>query len=150
MTDDPTPEHDWLQRLVGDWTWEAEPVPGQTFHPMHASETVRALGKLWIQGESRGDHGINQLTLGYEPRTRRYVGTWVGSNAAHLWVYEGVREGDRLRLHARGPSMAMDGTLAEYVDEIELVGPDERVLRASYQGADGGWTHFMTMRYRRA
>jgi hypothetical protein len=39
--------------------------------------------------------------------------------------------------------------LAAYRDEVELVSDDQRVLRASFQGADGAWTHFMTTRYRR-
>ena len=33
--------------------------------------------------------GQTLMTLGFNPQTERYVGTWVGSMMAHLWVYDG-------------------------------------------------------------
>lgn len=146
----PTPDHRWLARLLGDWTWETEPIPGHAHPTMTGRETFRAIGDLWVQGQGDGGMGIVQMTLGFDTRTGRYVGTWLGTMMTHLWVYDGERKGDRLALYAMGPSFAGDGTMVRYCDEIELVSDDERVLRASFENADGTWTHFMTTRYRRA
>jgi hypothetical protein len=35
------------------------------------------------------------MTLGYNPQTRRYTGTWVGSMMTHLWVYDGWLDAGR-------------------------------------------------------
>ncbi len=35
------------------------------------------------------------MTLGYNPDTKRYLGTWIGSMMTHMWVYDGVIEGRR-------------------------------------------------------
>lgn len=151
MTAEPTPEHTWLARLLGEWTWASETVPGFEEHPPGSGqETFRSIGAVWVQGDGEGEYGTTQMTLGFDPRTGRFVGAWIGSAMTHLWVYDGALDGDnRLQLHSVGPSFSGDGTLAPYRDEIELVSADERVLRAYTQGADGVWTHFMTTRYRR-
>lgn len=151
MHDQPTEQHRWLERLIGTWTWAAEPVPGAAFHAMEGTERFRSIGGLWVQGVSVGEHGENQMTLGFDPRTGRFVGTFVGTGMAHLWVYDGALEADgtRLALDSVGPSMAGDGTLVRYRDVVEIAGPDERYLHAYTDDGKGGWTHFMSLRYRR-
>ncbi len=146
---EPTPEHRWLSRLLGEWTYTTEPVPGMPPYEMTGSESVRGVGDLWVQCVSQGGGGTNQMTLGFEPRTGRFVGTFLGSMGTHLWVYDGQREGDRLLLESVGPSFSGDGAMARYRDEIELVSEDERVLRAFVEDGKGGWTPIMQMRYRR-
>ncbi|MES2638674.1 MAG: DUF1579 domain-containing protein [Myxococcota bacterium] len=149
---DPAPQHLWLARLLGEWTWMTEAVPGHDHPVMTGTETFRPIGPLWVQGIGGADGQISQMTLGFDTRTGRFNGTWLGAMMAHLWVYDGQLDasGTRLSLDSTGPSFADDGTLARYRDEIEIVSDNERVLRASYENADGTWTHFMTTRYRRA
>jgi hypothetical protein len=151
---EPAPEHRWLTRLLGDWTWESEEVPGVPFpyQKTEGRETFRAIGDLWVQGDGHGGYGTSQMTLGFDPRTGRFVGAWIGTMMPHLWVYDGVLDAGktRLALYSQGPSFSGDGTLAPYCDEIEIVSENERCLRASVQNPDGSWMHFMTTRYRRA
>ena len=147
---EPRDQHRWLQTLVGEWTWESEPVPGHD-HPLASgTETARAIGGFWIELASEGGYGTNRMTLGYNPDTARFIGTWVGGTMPHLWVYDGAVEADgrTLVLAATGPAMDRDG-VADYRDVVELVGPDERTLKASYVDKNGAWVHFMTTRYRR-
>ena len=49
----PSAEHYWLQKLVGEWTSESECVMGPDQPPMKATgkETVRSVGGLWTIGE---------------------------------------------------------------------------------------------------
>jgi hypothetical protein len=155
----PRQEHHWLQRLIGDWTSEAWMTvePGKPPERCRGTERVRPLGDLWVLAEGQGDipgGGLASmlLTLGYDLRQRRFVGTWVASMMTHLWVYDGALDdtGRVLTLQAEGPSMRDPFTLAKYRDVIELVSDDHRVLTSQALGDDGTWHAFMRADYRRA
>lgn len=154
---EPQKEHRWLERMLGDWTWEAE-APAHADRPASretGSEYVRSLGGLWVVGDMRssgsGDNpgGESILTLGFDPARGRFVGTFVSSMMAYLWVYDGELEGDTLTLYAEGPSFTDEGGMSRYRDVIELRGDSERVMTSHQETADGSWLPFMTMRYRR-
>lgn len=158
MRAEPSKEHEWLHRLVGEWTFEAEAMmaPGELPAKTAGTETVRSLGGLWTVAEGEGEMpgggtGTSIMTLGYDPQRQRFVGTWIGSMMTHLWVYEGSLDaGERvLTLESEGPGFSGDGTLAKYRDVIELKSDDHRVLTSHVQGEDGGWQPFMTAHYRR-
>jgi hypothetical protein len=154
----PQKEHEWLQRLVGEWTYEGEAAmeAGKPPERFRGTERVRSLGGLWILAEGQGampdgDAATMVMTLGYDPRTQRYVGTWVGSMMTHLWVYDGALDagGRSLTLEAEGPSMASEGKAAKYRDVITVESDDHRVLTSQMLGDDGQWHGFMTANYRR-
>ena len=160
MQAEPQHEHHWLQRLVGEWTFEVETrdLKDSDQPPVRTTgtESVRSLGGLWMVAEGEGsmpDGGIGTslMTLGYDPRTRRFVGTFLGSTMTHLWVCDGWLDAAErvLTLEAEGPSMAGDGTLATYRDVIEFENDDHRVMTAQVRGEDGAWHGFMTAHYRR-
>jgi hypothetical protein len=158
MKAEPQKEHQWLHKLVGDWTFETEATmePGKPAEKFQGSESVRSLGGLWVLAESQGEMpgggpATMIMTLGYDPQRKRYVGTWIGSMMTHLWVYDGALDaGERvLTLEAEGPSMAGDGGMAKYRDVIELKSDDHRVLMSHMLGDDGEWHKFMTANYRR-
>jgi hypothetical protein len=151
-------EHQWLQKLVGEWTYEAEATmePGKPPERHTGTERVRPLGDLWILAEGQGEMpgggaATTMMTLGYDPQKRRYVGTWIGSMMTHLWVYAGALDAAErvLMLDTEGPSMAAEGQMAKYQDVIEFEGDDHRVLTSRMLGDDGKWRGFMTASYRR-
>lgn len=151
-------QHQWLQQLVGEWRYEGETDMGPDKPAEHfeGTESVRSIGGLWTVGESRGampdgSPATMIMTLGYDPRTGRFVGTWLGSMMTHLWHYDGELDaaGKVLTLNSEGPAMAAEGKLAKYKDVIEIVAPDHRVLSSHFQGEDGSWRRFMTAHYRR-
>lgn len=159
MQSAPQKEHEWLQQLVGEWTAEmaCSMGPGEPPSTFRGREAVRSLGGLWIVAEGQGEMpgggtAVTLMTLGYDPRRQRFVGTWVGSMMTHMWLYEGVLDaaGKVLPLDCEGPSMAGDGGMARYRDVIEIRGPDERALTSHVLGEDGEWRQFMTAVYRRA
>lgn len=158
MKTEPHKQHRWLQKLVGEWTSEAEMMmePGQPPAKCEASESVRSLGDLWVLCESVGDMPgggkANMLmTLGYDPQKQRFVGTWIGSMMTYLWVYEGTLDATErvLTLNAEGPSMGTEGKLAKYRDVIDFKSDDHRVLTSHMLSDDGEWHRFMTAQYRR-
>ncbi len=159
MKAEPQKEHQWLQKFVGDWTYETEASmePGKPPETFKGTESVRSLGGHWILAEGHGEmpgSGVETtlLTLGYDPERRRYVGTWIGSMMTYLWVYENgtLDAAERvLTLDAEGPSMAGDGTMAKYKDVVEVKSDDHWVLTARVLGDDGTWRDLMTVNYRR-
>lgn len=154
----PSPEHEWLLQLVGDWTFESECVMGPDQPPMKSSGklTTRALGSLWTVGEMENIGPGNapmwsQMTLGFDPARQRFVGTFVASCMTHLWPYDGQLDAARKRLilDSAGPGFAGDGTLAQYQDIIELVDHNHYRLLSQMQRPDGSWVQFMQALYTR-
>ncbi len=154
----PQKQHQWLQQLVGEWVSEADATmePGKPPEKFNGTESVRSLGGLWILAEGQcempgGGAGTTMMTLGYDPNTQRFVGTFIGSMMTHLWVYDGALDAAErvLTLEAEGPSMAGEGKLAKYRDVIEFKSDDHRVLTSHMLADDGTWHRFMTATYRR-
>jgi hypothetical protein len=158
MTPELTDEHRWLMQMKGTWSFEGdcEMGPGQSNVKSTGQERVRSLGDAWLIGEMEsempdGGIGKSQMTLGYDLKTKRFKGTWVGSMMTHLWVYDGELDAARkvLTLSAEGPSFTGDGSMASYRDVIEIKSPDHRTLSSSVKLPDGTWHTFMRADLRR-
>ena len=153
----PEEEHRWLQKLVGEWTYEVEATmeSGEVTRST-GTESVRSIGGLWFLAEGQGEMpggtpATTLMTLGYDSQKGRYVGSWIGSMMTHMWAYDGELDPETcvLTLNAEGPSMTGDGTTAQYQDLIEFKSDDYRTLSSRMQDADGKWHPFMTAHYRR-
>lgn len=151
-------QHQWLQKLVGEWTYETEAKMGPDQPPEKATgtETVRSIGGLWILAEGEGEmpgcgKATTIMTIGYDPEKQHYVGTWIGSMMTYLWTYDGELDPTEkiLTLSSEGPAMTGEGKLAKYQDVIEFKSDDHRVLTSHVLGDDGQWHGFMTANYRR-
>lgn len=159
MQTKPQTEHQWLQKLIGEWTYETEASMGPDQPPERATgtESVRSLGGLWILAEGQGqmpgcdDTATTIITLGYDPQRQRYVGTFIGSMMTYLWIYDGELDPAQrmLTLDSEGPSMTEEGKMAKYKDIIQFISEDHRMLSSQVQGNDGNWHSFMTAHYRR-
>ncbi len=158
MKAEPQKEHRWLEKLVGDWTFEVEATmaPGQPPAKATGTESVRSLGGLWTIAEGQGEMpgcgpSTTIMTLGYDPAKKRFVGTFIGSMMTNLFSYTGTLDaGERvLTLETEGPNMSDPGKMATYRDIIEIKGADERTLTSKALGDDGKWHQFMSATYRR-
>lgn len=146
-----TKEHEWLKQFLGEWESEAEGSMGPDEPPTKCKGTMscRALGDLWIVNSSRGEAmGVAveaQQTLGYDPKKKKYVGTWVDSMFNHMWLYEGSLDaaGKTLTLNADGPDFADPDRTVKYRDVYEFQSPDRFKIRSEMQGPDGAWITFM-------
>jgi hypothetical protein len=154
----PQKEHEWLHKLIGEWTTEHEcsPGPDQPTMKIIGREIVRSLGGLWVvcEGTSEipgGGTSIMIITLGYDPARNRFVGSCVSSMMHNLWIYDGQLDeaGNVLALDTEGPSFTTEGKTTKYKDYFEIKGNAEWVLRSECLGDDGKWHHFMTMNCRR-
>jgi len=158
MQTDPTPEHEWLKQLAGEWTFESECPAEPGKEPMKASgtESVRMLGELWAVCETTGDMPgagpmTAYLTVGYDPARGAFVGNWYCSVMSSMFVYEGGLDGARktLTLNTTGPDMTDPTKTATYRDIIELVSENERSFRSEMK-TPGGWVEIMRCTHRRA
>lgn len=147
----PKEQHLWLLQWVGEWRYDMSGMG----HKMTGTETIRPLGQLWIIGEGNDEsasvEGRTRLTLGYDSKKERFVGSWVGAMMDMQWVYDGELDaaGNTLTLHCEGPDFDGSGRIAKYKDVFEVKSPDLRVLHAWTQDAAGEWTEFMTSEYHR-
>lgn len=153
----PQKEHQWLDQLIGEWSYESEFTMGPDQPPSKSkgTEVVRSLGGLWIIAEGEGempDGNLGQtiMTLGFDPQKDCFVGTFIGSMMTHLWPYNGSLDGDGkiLTLDSEGPNFSNSATVP-YKDIIEFVSNDHKVLTSKVLMEDGTWNHFMTAHYHR-
>jgi hypothetical protein len=88
------------------------------------------------------------MTLGYDTRNNRYVGTFIGSMMTHLWIYNGALDESEkiLTLDTEGLNFSQSA-IAKYQDIIEFVSDDHRIMRSQILGDDGNWQQFMTAHY---
>ncbi len=157
MFEKPNDEHQWLDQLIGDWTCESECDMGPDQPPMKSSgtESVRSLGGLWTVGE--GTFGVGEMasvsimTLGYDSKKKKYVGTFIVSMMSYLWPYEGQLDDTKTKLvlDSVGPSFSGDGSMAKYQDTIEFIDPNHRVLSSRMLLPNGQWKKFMEGHYYR-
>lgn len=155
-------EHKWLGQLVGEWAWEmdaqmdAPAGPDQPPTKHSGTESVQSSLGVWVQCHGKqntadGKPGLTVMTLGYDTTKKKFVGSFIGSMMTNLWVYEGELDasGKVLTLAADGPSFTDPTKTTKYLDKIEVVSPDHRILTSQALGDDGQWHQFMTAHYRR-
>ena len=154
----PQPEHQWLKQFEGQWTStsQMEATAGRPAMECTGSMNSRMLGGLWVVNEMEADvngftfSGIQ--TIGYDPATKKYNGTWVDSMTNYLWRYEGTvdESGKKLMLIAEGPNFMGDGKTARYRDSYEFKSPDLILVTSEIKGSDGKWSTMMTGEMKRS
>ncbi|MBC7804902.1 MAG: DUF1579 domain-containing protein [Akkermansiaceae bacterium] len=154
----PVQEHQWLQKLVGEWRIETEMTmgPDQPKQESKGTESVKSLGGLWAVGEGKSSmpNGTPMNTysvLGYDVSFKEYRGCWFASMSSHLWKYVGElsADGTVMTLNCVGPSMTKDGETANYRDVITILDDNNRTLTSFGQGEKGQWQEFMKAHYTR-
>lgn len=155
---EPEKEHKWLSKLIGEWTFEAECFMGPDNPPMKSTgaEKVRSLDGLWMVGEGTsttpdGGPCTTIMTLGYDPSTKHFVGTFIASIMTHMWQYKGQlnKEETILTLDTEGPDFVNPGKTCKYQDIVEYKDNNNRLLRSQVLDANGKWQQIMTAHYRR-
>ena len=152
-----TEGHLWLHRMVGEWTYEGGgTMPDGSIEKSSGTESVRKLGEYWVVADTRGtmpddDSEFHMvISLGYDIKKGKFVGSWVGSMMETLWVYDGhMGEDGTLNLDSEGEDMSDDTKTATYRDTIRFESDDVRVHASLYQNASGEWAPFMSLRYTR-
>jgi len=148
----PVQEHQWLQKLVGEWRVETEMTmgSGQPKQKSESTESVKSVGGLWafVEGNMTMPDGTpmtDYLVLGYDVSYKEYRGCWFASVSSHLWQYVGElsADGKVMTLNGVGPSFTKDGEMANYRHVIEIIDADHRTQTSYGQDDNGEWQEFM-------
>ena len=154
----PVKEHEWLQKLLGEWRVESEMVmePGGKKYKTEGRASVKSMGGLWAYSEinepmPNGEPTTSYFALGYDVSFKEYRGCWIGSMSSHLWTYVGTlsEDGKKMTLDCEGPDMVKDGETALYRDIIELIDDNHRATTSYSQDEKGEWQEFMVAHYYR-
>ena len=150
-------EHQWLEKFVGEWESKSRGTASPDQPPIEATGkmTSRSLGGIWIvnelTAEMTGMSVTGIQTIGYDPATKKFVGTWVDSMSNYMWKYKGTvdESGTKLTLEADGPNFMADGKMTKFRDAYEFKSDDHIIATSSMLGEDGEWATFMTGDMRR-
>ncbi|HEX8295971.1 MAG TPA: DUF1579 domain-containing protein [Chthoniobacteraceae bacterium] len=153
----PAKEHAWLERFVGEWETSAEICCNPAEPPMlcAGTETAAMLGGFWLVARGSSEMGKmpfeSVLTLGYDPKRGKYVGTWIDSMTSHLWQYEGTvnAAGNILTLDTEAEFPGAPGKLSRFKEVTEFKSDDHRIFTSSIEGENGEWRTTVTVNYRR-
>ena len=153
----PTKEHELLAQFAGEWNCVAEtvPAPGQEPFKCEGTETAKIVGGFWLVSEGKatmmGTPVSSLLTIGYDPKNKKYVGTFLCSVDSTLWNYVGAMDesGKKLILETEGPSPLDPSKKAKFRETLELKDKDFKTFTSEMQKDDGGWMTFVKMEYRR-
>jgi hypothetical protein len=155
----PTPvkEHEALAKFAGEWETKAECIvaPGQEPITCEGTESAKMVGGFWLMSRGHGDMmGTpvdSVLTIGFDPKTKKYVGTFLCSADSTLWKYEGEMDasGKKLTLRTEGPLMTDPTKTGKYKEVLELVDKDHKRFTSYMIDENGKETKFVTMEYRR-
>ena len=78
----PSEEHKILMQDVGEWTIKGKMLTPTGFQEFQGEEKVIAIGQFWTVSNysSNAMGGLKgSSTIGFDPKAKRFVGTWVDS-----------------------------------------------------------------------
>ena len=153
----PQKEHEWLQQLVGNWDDELEMYFEEGKPPIKATgtDTTKSLGGFWVVTDFQCkvmDMPMNGvITIGFDPKKKKYVGTGVDSMTSHMWTFEGTVDstGKILSWETEGPCPQKGGKIVKFKESIELKSKDEKVITSSFLDDNGKWVPMMVIHGRR-
>jgi Protein of unknown function (DUF1579) len=154
---DPTisSELELLKKDVGEWDASITITPGPGAAPQES--TGRLVGRLisggrWLVTDFKNHttgfegHGI----YGYNPASKRYVGTWVDDMRTNIYVGEGQwDETSRTMTYVWSAAMP-NGQAMTWKETSETVSENERVFRVLFPSPGGSEFEMMRVFYRRA
>ncbi len=152
----PQKEHQWLDQLVGEWNAAHScTMPDGKVSQAFGTMVCRSLRGMWLVCDSNGKSTEGEvwssiMTVGFDPGKDRYVGTFIGSMMANIWLYEGDIDatGKRLPLETEGAAFVGSGT-CKYRDTIEIVDSDSWLFTSEFQTEAGDWNQFMRIEHKR-
>ena len=153
---EPTAEHGALMETVGTWNVDCTYFmgPGEELK-VQATETVEAVGGFWtvslFQSEMMGAPFTGRCTMGFNPKSGKWIGTWIDSMMPHMYVMEGEydAEGKVLTLLSDGPAPG-SGDLTQYRSMVERLDDGNRRFEMFVTLPDVGEVKMFTYVYSRA
>ena len=140
----PSEEHKILKLEEGKWDAELTMFmgPDGPYDPPHQSkgqESNRMLGGFWIVSDFSGSFEGMKFSgrghFGYDPRKKKYVGTWIDSFSPNATKMVGTYDADKKTMTYETSSVGMDGKPSKGKNVV-VYGSDKRVM-TMYVAAPG-------------
>jgi hypothetical protein len=155
----PSPEHKLLAKDVGVWDATIKMYMGGPDAPPSESKGVETStlmkGGLWLvssfTGEFAGQPFEGTGVTGFDPKKKKYVGTWADSMTPELSLMEGAYDEKTKTMTMTGDGTGEDGKTMSMQYITEHVDDNTRIFTINMKGdATGGkWTKMMEIRYKR-
>lgn len=122
----PSEEHGILTQDVGEWTIEGKMLMPEGFQEFKGEEKVVAIGEFWTVSHYSSDifGGLKgSSTLGFDPISKTFVGTWVDSFQPAVTHMKGTYDKDAKTMTYDTTGIGMDGKpmpgkiVIQYTDE---------------------------------
>lgn len=155
MRDERAPEFARLRNDVGEWdaAITVTPQPGAPPQSSIGRLSARLIsGGRWLITDFKNHttgfegHGI----YGFNPASKRYVGTWVDDMRTNLYVGEGTFDEDASIMTYEWKAAMPDGRSMAWHETSKIVSNDERLFRVLFALPDGTEFEMMRVVYRRA
>ena len=108
----PTKEHELLMNDVGEWTIKGKMLMPNGFQEFKGKEKVVAIGKFWTVSHYSSDifGGMTgSCTLGFDPKSKQYKGTWVDSFLPAPTKMSGTYNSEKKTMTFETMGVGMDG-----------------------------------------
>lgn len=144
-----------LRRDVGVWDCEVKFYPDPNGQPVvsKAVESNHMVGDVWVVGDFRGEmagttfHGSSQM--GYDPKKRKYVGSWIDSASPYPTQMEGTYDASMKILSIVGLGKDPNGMPMKMKLVVTYREDDSRSM-TMYVGAGADeWLRMMEVDYRK-
>lgn len=155
----PSPHHQWLKQLVGNWSITGTcTMPDGSTGQSDATESARMVGEYFLHAVLKGTvPGADKpveciLIIGFDPESNTFVGTWIGSPMPNLINYTGTLSEDEttLTLICDAPDLEDQAKTSAYRDVIVITSENTREFHSEIQLEDGSWNRFMSSYYTRS
>ncbi len=122
----PSEEHQIVLMSVGEWTLEGKMLMPEGFQEFKGEEKVVAVGSFWTVSHYSSDifGGLKgSATMGFDPRSKKFVGTWVDSFQPAVTSMEGTYDKETKTMTLATSGIGMDGKpmpgkiIIQYTDE---------------------------------
>lgn len=149
------PQHQFLERFEGEWSFEQFPATGGDSQPEalgSGSISTTRLGELFVvlnwSGQAYGLDYVALQTLGYDVERESYTGTWIDNLMNYRWQLEGAfgDDGEEFILSTEGPMP--DGSLNQVRERLHFESDDVITIVAEMM-QDGEWQAMYTSRMTR-
>lgn len=144
-----------LRRDVGAWDCDLRFYADPNGPPAtsQAVETNHMVGNVWVVGDFKGEmagtsfHGSSQM--GYDPKKKKYIGSWIDSASPYPTAMEGSYDPSTKMLTIVGTGKDPNGGETK-MKLVTVYKEDDTRTMTMYIGAGGDqWQRIMEVDYRR-
>ncbi len=150
------PEHQVLAEDVG--TWDAEMtlwIPGLPDPVTSKGVEVNELldGGMWVlskfESELFGQKFVGRGQFGYDPISKKYVGTWIDTMSPHLSTMQGTYDAATKTLTMEVRSIGPDGKPMISKSVAKTISADKRTYETFEKREGDEWVKTMSVVYTR-